>query len=216
MGIILLYLIYDERGLHMKIFLTRHGETEWNRIGYLQGWLNSDLTAKGERDAEALGERLADVALDAVYSSDLGRATQTAELIINNRDVAWVKTSKLRELSLGAWEGNSYEYSEESDPELYDYYMNHPDKYIPEVGENFSDLMVRIGEVLDEITGLDAESVLIVTHGVTLIGILNYINGVPIDEFWSSPVVKGTSLTIIDYEDGVFEIETYADEGHIE
>ncbi|NLY20010.1 MAG: histidine phosphatase family protein [Tissierellia bacterium] len=200
----------------MKIYLTRHGETEWNKMGKLQGWKNSNLTEKGIEDANNLKDLISDVPFDLVYTSDLGRAVSTTEILTSDRDnPKIVITERLRELSLGIWEGMTYDDTKLNYPNEYHDYIYNPQLYKPEIGEDYSDLMSRVNSVLDEIINSDAENVLIVTHGVTLMAIINAINNTPIENFWNEDVVHGASLTIINYNNNVFEIEVYAYREHI-
>lgn len=200
----------------MKIYLTRHGETEWNKMGKLQGWKNSNLTEKGIEDANNLKDLISDVPFDLVYTSDLGRAVSTTEILTSDRDKPKIViTERLRELSLGIWEGMTYDDTKLNYPNEYHDYIYNPQLYKPEIGEDYSDLMSRVNSVLDEIINSDAENVLIVTHGVTLMAIINAINNTPIENFWNEDVVHGASLTIINYNNNVFEIEVYAYREHI-
>jgi alpha-ribazole phosphatase/probable phosphoglycerate mutase len=87
------------------ILLVRHGETEWNAERRVQGHLNSRLSARGRRQAEAIAARLARVPLTAVYSSDLTRALDTATPIAAAHGLPVVSLPALREKSFGEWEG---------------------------------------------------------------------------------------------------------------
>lgn len=91
------------------IYLVRHGEAEGNAKGILMGHLDLPLTEKGRVQAKGVGEKLKDVHFDAVYSSDLMRAKQTAEIIAKERNLA-IQTSKLiRERTYGVHEGKPRE-----------------------------------------------------------------------------------------------------------
>ena len=79
------------------LFFIRHGRTAWNEEGRFQGHLNSDLNDTGLEQARALGKRFADKGFAHVYSSDLGRARQTAEALTQVHDVSIVEESALRE-----------------------------------------------------------------------------------------------------------------------
>ena len=70
-----------------RLLLVRHGKTEWNESGRYQGISDISLSEEGLRQAEALGQRLAGEKIDAVYSSDLKRAVQTARTIASGRDL---------------------------------------------------------------------------------------------------------------------------------
>ncbi|THV03915.1 phosphoglycerate mutase-like protein [Dendrothele bispora CBS 962.96] len=89
-----------------RVLLVRHGETNENRQGIIQGHRDTLLNEAGKAQAKQVAEALADVELSLVYSSDLKRASETAETIIRYHDsVKFVKTKELRERGLGKWEG---------------------------------------------------------------------------------------------------------------
>ena len=87
------------------IYIVRHGQTEWNLLGKTQGHGNSDLTPKGIEQAELLADSMTKYPIDYIYSSDLGRAYQTAEIIGNKLSIEVEKTEALREMNFGTWEG---------------------------------------------------------------------------------------------------------------
>ena len=86
-------------------YLVRHGETDWNLNERIQGQTDTPLNATGRRQADLLGRRLDDVHFDAMYSSDLARTYETAQLVAKGRDLAIVADPDLREFSFGEWEG---------------------------------------------------------------------------------------------------------------
>src|SRR5215217_8566820 len=88
-----------------ELILLRHGETEWNALGLLQGHRDSPLSAEGLRQADALAARLATVSFSALYSSDLGRALQTAGRIAARTGHQVHADARLRERGLGVLEG---------------------------------------------------------------------------------------------------------------
>lgn len=87
------------------ILLARHGETDWNREGRWQGWADPPLNAVGRRQAAELAEQLRDTPFDAVYTSDLKRAHQTAEIVAAPHGVPVVVDRALREIDIGSWSG---------------------------------------------------------------------------------------------------------------
>jgi broad specificity phosphatase PhoE len=87
------------------ILLARHGETEWNRIGRYQGWADPTLNDTGREQARALAEQLRSTPIDAVYSSDLRRARETAEILAEPHAVPVVVEPGLREVNVGEWSG---------------------------------------------------------------------------------------------------------------
>ena len=91
-------------GDYLKLYITRHGRTEWNTIGRLQGWLDSPLTEEGIKRAERLSKRLENIDFDSIYSSSQKRALDTAH-ILNKKNIEIQILDELKELSLGKWEG---------------------------------------------------------------------------------------------------------------
>ena len=87
------------------ILLARHGETEWNRIGRYQGWADPPLNETGHVQARTLAEQLRSMPFDAVYSSDLRRARETAEIVAGPHGVPVIVDPGLREVNVGAWSG---------------------------------------------------------------------------------------------------------------
>jgi probable phosphoglycerate mutase len=87
------------------LLLVRHGETDWNAEGRLQGHTDRPLNDHGRRQAAALAERLADDDIDAVYASDLARARETAEILAERLGLPVVTDPDLRERNWGNWEG---------------------------------------------------------------------------------------------------------------
>lgn len=118
----------------MKIYLVRHGETDWNNEKRLQGWADISLNAKGVKEAEEVAEKLKNVHFDDAFCSDLERAEVTAETILKGRDIEVQMDPRLRELGFGPLEGTLYNdaRTDESQP-LHELFV-HPDKYVPEFG----------------------------------------------------------------------------------
>jgi broad specificity phosphatase PhoE len=87
------------------MLLARHGETEWNRVGRYQGWADPPLNDTGRAQARALAEQLRATPFAAVYSSDLRRAHETAEIVAAPHAVPVLVEPGLREVNVGAWSG---------------------------------------------------------------------------------------------------------------
>ncbi|MGE5573151.1 MAG: histidine phosphatase family protein [Bacteroidota bacterium] len=92
-----------------RVFLVRHGETEWNATRRYQGHHDVPLSPAGVRQAEMLALRLAGENLAAVYSSDLSRALETARAVARPHGIPVVKLEELREIDVGEWEGMSFD-----------------------------------------------------------------------------------------------------------
>jgi broad specificity phosphatase PhoE len=87
------------------ILLARHGESDWNRAKRWQGFADRPLTELGREQAVALADRLRDTELDAIYSSDLHRARETAEIVAGSKGLRVEVVRDLREVDVGSWSG---------------------------------------------------------------------------------------------------------------
>ena len=95
----------DRHRTFCMLYIVRHGQTDWNTKGIVQGHLDSPLTEEGVRQAKAIGERFEGVSFDAVFSSDLARAVKTAEFAVLEKKLAVRTSQALRERRYGVFEG---------------------------------------------------------------------------------------------------------------
>lgn len=201
----------------VTLYLTRHGETEWNVEKRMQGWQDSPLTEKGRQDAMRLGKRLEEVHLTAIYASTSGRALETARLIRGERLIPIYTEEQLREIHLGDWEGKTHEEIIEMDPIEFDHFWNHPHLYTPRRGERFIDVQHRAFAAIERIVERHPEgNILIVTHGVVLKTVIARFKNTPLKDLWAPPYMYGTSVTIVRVNDGKFELITQGDVSHLE
>ena len=149
------------------IYIVRHGQTEWNLLGKTQGHGNSDLTPKGIEQAELLADSMTKYPIDYIYSSDLGRAYQTAEIIGNKLNIEFDKTEALREMNFGTWEGRIIKDIIEEDPELYKMWRNEPHLAKIPQGETLSQIKKRTDAFIKEINEkYDGKHIVLVTHSL--------------------------------------------------
>jgi 2,3-bisphosphoglycerate-dependent phosphoglycerate mutase len=157
----------------MFFYLIRHGETEYNNGGRVQGHRDIPLSALGLRQAEALAERLSRERCDALYSSDLLRASQTADAVARRCGIEKRPNSLLRERCFGVLEGLRREQIHEQYPEVVGKLLADPDGAPPE-GESKSDVHRRCREFVDSARakhGVD-DKILVVAHGGSVMAIL--------------------------------------------
>lgn len=128
-----------EESLQVEVWLVRHGETEWNQLGKMQGWSDVPLNEKGRRQAQALRAWLVQHRFDGVYSSDLSRAAQTAWLAYGEARL----TPALREAHFGHWEGGSWLEREDIRSALINF-----DSFAAPGGENATQVKQRLGDFL--------------------------------------------------------------------
>ncbi|EIJ79891.1 phosphoglycerate mutase [Bacillus methanolicus PB1] len=200
----------------LTLYITRHGETVWNAENRMQGRLDSSLTDKGKLHAQLLGRRLENTEFTAVITSPSGRTVQTAELIKGDRQIPIVKDSRLMEIHLGSWEGRTHEEIKEMNAYQFDCFWNKPNLYQNSEGESFQDVLDRVLAVLKDIEQTySSGNVLIVTHAVVIKTMYMVMKQLPIEEFWSPPIIHGTSLTIVELNDGKKRFLLEADLSHV-
>lgn len=195
----------------LEIYFVRHGETEWNKEGRLQGWLDSKLTARGIAQAERLKRELHIQHFHATYSSPLQRAVQTASILA---DQEMHLDDRLKEIHLGTWQGQLIEGLLED--ERYDAYCNRPAMYVPNGGETFAQVGDRMWDFLMDCSKLhQGERILVVTHGVAIRALLLRVLNLPIQKIWDFGEIDGTSVTKIVFENGRFIVESIGMTEHI-
>jgi broad specificity phosphatase PhoE len=152
-----------------SILLVRHGETEWNLQRRYQGRSDSALTAKGVAQAHAVGRLLGALPCAEtvrIVASPLGRARRTAEIIRENFAAApeLLFDDRLRELSLGSWDGLTYSEIGARCPGVFDGQGRHDWYFRSPDGERYDAFAARLGEWLVEHGS--AHSLVVVTHGI--------------------------------------------------
>ena len=187
----------------MRLYLIRHGETDWNKVKKLQGKSDIPLNAFGEHLAEETGEALSTVPFDVAYTSPLKRARRTAELVLGDRNVPILDEKRIEEMGFGIYEGLicKEEASEIPDPEFFQFF-HAPEKYRPpKGGESFEDVLKRTGDFLEELRQDPAragQTILIATHGAALCALLCHMKGADVKDFWGTGVHKNCAVTIGD------------------
>lgn len=202
--------------MQTTIYLTRHGQTDWNSKKKLQGHLDSPLTDYGMRQAEWLKERLENVHFDAIYSSSSPRAFHTARIISGNRPASISTLDSLKEINMGLWEGQQIDHIQQQFPIPYDHFLNEPHLYRPTGhGESYSQLLERTIPAIDHILAEHkGQQVLIVTHRITLKVIMSYFMGKPLHEIGGMPDIHPTALCKIIVDNDVAKVELYGDTSH--
>lgn len=198
----------------MKLYLIRHGETDYNRQKRNQGQIDVPLNEYGRELAAKTGEGLRGVPFDLCLCSPLGRARETAELILEGRDVPVMIDERIIEVSFGSYEGRRWDPKawDESMPKEFQCFFDEPGKYqAPPDGESLEDLKRRTGEFLEDIchrVEYQDYTILVSTHGAALAGILANIKGLPVARFWGDGCSKNCGVTEILVTNGVPEILT--------
>jgi probable phosphoglycerate mutase len=162
------------------LLLARHGETEWNREGRWQGWADPPLNETGQRQARELAEQLRSTPFDAVYSSDLQRAHETAIIVAKPHDVPVVADPGLREIDVGSWSGLTRAEIDERFPG-----RERPD------GETREEHLTRVLQTVERIARAHAgERLLIVSHGGTMRALRSHASDEPLHPIENCGVIE--------------------------
>jgi 2,3-bisphosphoglycerate-dependent phosphoglycerate mutase len=152
-----------------EILLIRHGETLWNQQHRMQGQHDSPLTPLGLQQARQLAARLKNVAFTALYSSDLGRAHQTARCIADATGHEVITDVSLRERRFGIFEGLTNHEIEERYPQEYRHFAAREPDFIMDGGESAAQFRSRCVAGLERIARRhQGETITVVTHGLVL------------------------------------------------
>lgn len=194
----------------MKIYIIRHGETEANRRGLLQGWSDYDINDAGIELAEITGMNMSDIKFDVAFTSPLIRARHTAELVLEssgNGNIPIEIDDRLKEIHMGEWELKKFRPGEsEVDENLVATFLSGPQhSFGCEGGETIAELCERTQSFLQEIAKKDYQNVLVSTHGCALRAMLNFLYEDPTD-FWHGHVPYNCVVNIVEVEDGQMKL----------
>lgn len=198
-----------------QFIIVRHGETAWNLDVRWQGHLDSPLTVRGIAQAEALARRLSEMEFSALYSSDLGRAYQTARITANATGHRIAVDERLRERNLGIFQGLRTDEIQQSYPEEYGLHKSIGPDYVIPGGESLRQQVERNLSCLEEIGQRHAgESIVVVTHGGVLGGLFRHTLCIPFESPRRFESTNG-SLNIFVYEKPHWVLQTWGDISHL-
>jgi alpha-ribazole phosphatase len=188
----------------MRLLIARHGQTKHNLDRRYQGITDAPLNETGRAEAGQLADRLLGEKLDAIYSSDLKRCVQTAELVAKKNNLNINQDGRLREISFGKWEGMSYDEIQAQSPDLLEKWMNDPAHIPPPNGETLIQLATRVKSAVEEIKPRHAEqTVLFVTHGGVIRTLLCLSLGIDLNRHLQFESATGSISELSFYEEGV-------------
>lgn len=197
----------------LKLYIVRHGQTEWNVLEKFQGQLNSPLTPEGIEKVKETAKELKNVNFEAGYTSQMGRTIATAEIILENNKYEQEKTSdqklklqklpELNEIHFGEWQGLTFKetfvkYPKEAHNYFYDV-KNYNAKNIK--GEELKDGLERFLKGLEKIREEQKSgNILIVTHGTVLELFFNYIQNREADDLDERKLIGNGQYKIFTFE----------------
>lgn len=202
-----------------RVILTRHGETQWNLEGRVQGAMDSPLTSTGIRQAQILAERIRDEGISAVYASNLPRAIATAQEIRKQLNLPDVLISEaIRELSFGDWEGRAWKDLSEVYPEVFECWERAPHEVKIPGGESMVQVTDRAWDFFTHLPAKHPEqTICVVTHGMTLQLLVKKAMGIAIEDWIHTPWQYNTAINVFDLtSDGQVIPVLIADHSHLD
>ncbi len=200
-----------------RICFVRHGETDWNIELRMQGHIDLALDATGEAQAVAVGRHFLGAQADALYSSDLGRARQTAQPIADALQLPLILLPALRERNFGRCEGMTFEeIAARNAEDARAIVSRDPDYAAPGGGESRRQHVTRVLECVDNLVNdHPGQTIVVVTHGGVLDVIYRHVRGLPPDAPRDYPIPNaGINWVTIDGEQ--WEIERWGETAHLE
>lgn len=198
----------------MKLYITRHSKTLWNQEKKLQGWQDSPLTKEGINDALLLKERIKNLTIDYCYSSPINRAKQTSEILFDHV----ILDDRLKEMNFGLYEGKNI--TELLNDKQYNALWNQPDDNtrLPG-GESYIEVQTRLQNFINDIYQKYSNKTIFITiHGMLFI----ILHGLMLDYKISDlvkinqHVIRGCSLSEVEYDGKNFNIKYIGDDSHLE
>ena len=168
-----------------RLLLIRHGQTEYNLAGRMQGQLDTPLSGTGRSEAALVAEGLADWPIGTVISSDLERAVDTAREVAGTLNLPVATDPRLRETDLGEWSGRAHEDVDSSFPGARSHWRLNP-TWAPPGGETRLQVSARASEVVDELMATDAwdaGAVMLVAHGGTISALTCRLLDIPVEHY---------------------------------
>jgi broad specificity phosphatase PhoE len=197
-----------------KLILARHGETLWNVDKVFRGRADVNLDEVGIKQAELMGKYLSNWELEAIYSSPLTRALDTANMIARYQKVAVLIAQGLTDFDYGEWQSLPEQEVKRLYPDLLSEWHNNPDKVRMPGGESLEDVRSRAVGVVNDVVSRHQDNTVLVSHRVVIKVLICYLLGLHNSQFWNISQDIG-GITIFDYADGRFVLTRHNDTSHL-
>lgn len=184
----------------MRLFLVRHGETNWNRSEVFRGRVDVELNERGIDQARRTGTALKDIELAAVYTSPLSRACQTARSIALPHGLEVEIVEELTDIDFGSWQGLSHQEVIAKYPDMYRLWKTAPHQVCFEGGETLGDVLERSVAVINRIIECHRDhNVAVVSHRVVTKVLLCHYIGLSAAHFWR--IKQDTcAINVVDFD----------------
>ena len=183
----------------IRLYLIRHGQTDWNLEGKIQGCHDISLNEMGRKQAELLAEGMKKRPITEIFSSRQKRALETAWAIGRSQGVKVTVIDGLEEVEFGEWEGMTWDEISREYPKEFEIWCTEPSKITPPGGESRPEIYKRIRRALKEIVERARGNAAIVSHGAALA----YMVSVMLEKDLGSHdeiIVKNVSISTVEYD----------------
>lgn len=184
-----------------KIYLVKHGESEWNVLNKIQGQVNTNLTDMGRLQGHAIGSRLLKEEIDTIYCSDLNRALDTGKIIAKEINKPLVISEPLREIKFGVWEGLTGIEVGDKYKEQQEVWRKNPEKMILPGAETLEILSERVMKWMNcTIKENVDKNIVIVSHSATLKILLLGLLDIPLF-YYKNFTISNVGLSVVELRD---------------
>lgn len=182
----------------IRLYLIRHGETEWNRARRFQGWTDIELSAEGEEQARLLGERFKKIKIDEIYASPLKRAVATAMPIAKVQGIDVITKESFKEINFGEWEGMTAPEISAKYGKDFDDFIVAPEKGVFPGDISFDKVTDRIKAGFEEVLeGKKDKNIVIVSHGGIIRLMIKYLLNFDC-EWYNKTWIDNTSISLVE------------------
>ncbi len=186
----------------MKLYMIRHGETDWNVAGKMQGSKDIELNANGLAQAGQLYERVKKAGYQPVkvYASPQKRAFVTGQILADAMNLECIKLPGMEEANFGDWEGKTWEQVKTEYPEAFEKWETNRRYVRTPNGECYQDVVERVMRALVKVMEEEKEDVAVVTHGAVIMSLMCFLTDTPFEKMWTFKP-ENTGITVIDSEE---------------
>lgn len=202
-----------------KLYLVRHGETEWNASSKVQGTIDTALNEKGIQQAELVGRKLAREKIDYIYTSSLKRARTTADIIGKHASLQVSELHDYREICLGPWQGLTIEEINNQYSDHFKVYRERPSEFNMPGAETFLEVSTRFCNAIHKAVAEHKDKkIVIVSHGAAIKAAIISILGIEIDHY-NKFRIDNASISILNFSEkyhGGVVVQCWNDTCHLQ
>lgn len=200
----------------VKFFVIRHGKTDWNAEGRIQGNVDTPLNTRGDEQARAVARALADMSVGELWSSDLARATQTGAHVSTACNVKLKPDKRLRERHFGVFQGLTYEECLERHPRSFAAYRSGDPSFVIPQGESGQAFFERVVAFFQERakSTWPGSHVAVITHGGVINCLYRFVNKKALTEPRTWPI-PNCGINEFIFENNKWSMGVFADTAHL-